>query len=405
MPFPHMSHRLLLLGLVLCLTTAAVAGPGEDLIERSREFYNNLESTSADLKIELVLPPQFAGMGDMPPSNYTIAAAMPNKFAMRPMGGMINELFVQDGEQWYIVLSFLKSYVLAPAVTAEEMSSVDSDWVVPLPGGSAIVGFTNHAEQSLLTATVVQDFGPDDLDGTACRHLKVESAAFSGEAWIATGDTPWVIRMLEGSPDPKKGTDEMMLQPGVDLTFSNWSSSPDLTNAFAFTPDPAFKKRETMPTPEDFAAMEQGPTANHESLDKPAPDFTLPTLDGGEAKLSELKGQVVVLDFWATWCKPCVMALPGVIKVTSELADQGVAFYAVNQGEKPERINGFLKEKGWTMPVALDPTAQAGQAYGVSGIPHTVIIDKKGIVRHVHSGFMPGMDIQLKSEIEALLSE
>ena len=137
-----------------------------------------------------------------------------------------------------------------------------------------------------------------------------------------------------------------------------------------------------------------------------APSVKANLLDGTEFDLSKHKGKVVVLDFWATWCGPCVRALPELMEATSSFPKNKVAFVAVNQGEKPKQIKKFLKQKKWeSLLVALDPQAVAGKSFKVEGIPQTVIIDKHGKIRHVHVGFSPNIGSRLKKEIQTLLSE
>jgi len=141
-------------------------------------------------------------------------------------------------------------------------------------------------------------------------------------------------------------------------------------------------------------------------IGSPAPAVRAKLLDGGDFDLSKHKGKVVVLDFWATWCGPCVRALPELMKATSSFPKDKVVFVAVNQGEKAKQINKFLKQKKWeSLSVALDPQSDAGDSFHVEGIPQTVVIDKKGKVRHVHVGFSPDIGNRLKKEIQALISE
>src|SRR3954466_1024463 len=119
----------------------------------------------------------------------------------------------------------------------------------------------------------------------------------------------------------------------------------------------------------------------HELVGKASPVFTAPLLDGGEVRLEdELGKNVIVLDFWATWCGPCVKALPTVASVTREYRDRGVRFYAVDQGEDADTIRSFLKERQLEVTVALDADGEIGNRYKVQGIPQTVIIGRDGKV-------------------------
>jgi peroxiredoxin len=137
-----------------------------------------------------------------------------------------------------------------------------------------------------------------------------------------------------------------------------------------------------------------------------APDFQTQFLNEEEFKLSDQKGKVVILDFWATWCGPCVRALPELQKATSSFNKNNVTLLAVNQGESKKVISKFLKKKQLkALSVIMDETRKIGGDYKVKGIPKTVIIDQKGVVRHVHVGFSPGMGERLKGEINKLLSE
>ena len=157
----------------------------------------------------------------------------------------------------------------------------------------------------------------------------------------------------------------------------------------------------------DFEIEAPAPERASDSLvGSPAPSVKANLLDGTEFDLSQHKGKVVVLDFWATWCGPCVRALPELMEATSSFPKNKVAFVAVNQGEKAKQIKKFLKQKKWeSLSVALDPKSVAGKRFKVEGIPQTVIIDKQGKVRHVHVGFSPNIGNRLKKEIQTLLSE
>ena len=136
------------------------------------------------------------------------------------------------------------------------------------------------------------------------------------------------------------------------------------------------------------------------------PNFKAKLLDGSPFDPVEHIGKVLILDFWATWCGPCVKALPELIDATSGFGDDRVQLVAVNQGEGKKAISQFLKKEKFNgLKVALDRDRQVGGAFKVKGIPHTVIIDRKGVIRHVHVGFSSGMGDRLRTEVMKLLTE
>ncbi|GIW76772.1 MAG: hypothetical protein KatS3mg104_1835 [Phycisphaerae bacterium] len=122
---------------------------------------------------------------------------------------------------------------------------------------------------------------------------------------------------------------------------------------------------------------------------KVAPDFELTTLDGKTVKLSDQKGKVVLLDFWATWCPPCVAALPHVQKLAAdqELAEKGLVVWAVNAGEQKARIESFVKKNNYTFTVPVDSHTTTLKAYGIEGIPTQIVVGRDGTIVHVGVGF------------------
>lgn len=118
-----------------------------------------------------------------------------------------------------------------------------------------------------------------------------------------------------------------------------------------------------------------------------APDFTLTTVAGEEVQLSALRGQPVVLNFWATWCGPCQREMPA-LEASSQRFTGQVRFLAVDQGEAQEVVKAYLDELGITFTVPLDLEMTVGDRYQVLGMPTTFFIDKHGVIRQVWMGEM-----------------
>ena len=148
-------------------------------------------------------------------------------------------------------------------------------------------------------------------------------------------------------------------------------------------------------------------TALSDLIGKAPPAFELDLLDDEKAFALEehLGKKVIVLDFWATWCGPCIKAMPEVMAAAESFGDE-VQLIAVNQEESPARVKKFLGAQGWDgLKVAMDNEATVRSLYKVSGIPTTVIIGKNGKIIMVHKGYQPGLEESLKEDIQRGLGE
>jgi thiol-disulfide isomerase/thioredoxin len=133
----------------------------------------------------------------------------------------------------------------------------------------------------------------------------------------------------------------------------------------------------------------------------PAPKFKLPDLKGQEVSLDQFKGKVVMLDFWATWCRPCQMTMPVVEKLEKEYSGTLVVL-TINLQEPKDAVLEYVHHQAITSRVLLDEPGSVGVAYGTDSIPMQFLIDKTGIVRHIQMGYKPQMASQLRAQIEQL---
>ncbi len=115
-------------------------------------------------------------------------------------------------------------------------------------------------------------------------------------------------------------------------------------------------------------------------------DFDLPTLDGGTFRLVDHRGQVVLVNFWATWCPPCRAEMPGLDAYYRQHRENGLVMVAINVGEAPMQARAFAEEGNFAFPIALDPDSQVADRFGVTGLPVTLVIDAEGRVAYRHAG-------------------
>jgi len=135
-----------------------------------------------------------------------------------------------------------------------------------------------------------------------------------------------------------------------------------------------------------------------------APDFTAESLDGRSVSLSALRGHVVVINFWATWCLPCRAEMPGIQQVYEDYRERGVEVLAVNASEQGGTVSAFAEELGLTFPVLIDLDDDIGGLYRVRSIPTTFFVDRSGVIREVIVGG-PIPSAVIESNLDALLEK
>lgn len=137
----------------------------------------------------------------------------------------------------------------------------------------------------------------------------------------------------------------------------------------------------------------------------PAPDFTLKTVGGPNLRLAEQRGQVVMVNFWATWCAPCKQEMPHLNQLYDKYRGTGFVLLGVNVDDDPAKAAAEAAKLGIKFPVLLDSAKAVSKAYALNAMPTTFVIDRDGQVRHVHQGYRNGFEQVYEQQIRALVKE
>lgn len=138
----------------------------------------------------------------------------------------------------------------------------------------------------------------------------------------------------------------------------------------------------------------------------PAPAFSAPSLAGGGQTLAleSFQGKVVYLDFWASWCPPCLQSLPLIDELRQEFPDADFQVLAVNVDRDPQRARRFAEQRRIGYPSASDPEGRIPERFGIETMPTSFLIDREGVVRYVHPGFRRADIDALRERIARLVS-
>ncbi|MFH1218003.1 MAG: TlpA disulfide reductase family protein [Pseudomonadota bacterium] len=122
------------------------------------------------------------------------------------------------------------------------------------------------------------------------------------------------------------------------------------------------------------------------AVDQPAPDFSLKDIQGKTWNLADLRGKVVFVNFWATWCPPCQEELPSMEGLHRGMPASSFQMLTILNNDRADFAQNLALKRGYTFPILLDPESKVASAYGITGVPETFIIDPQGVLREKHIG-------------------
>jgi peroxiredoxin len=136
-----------------------------------------------------------------------------------------------------------------------------------------------------------------------------------------------------------------------------------------------------------------------------APEIGRPDLNGRTIQMSGLRGKVVIVDFWASWCEPCREEMPVLDRLYRDLRERGLVVVGVSVDRTIGNVNGFLRRTPVSFPIVHDANHEIANRYAPPRMPSSYIIDRRGVVRHVHEGFRSGDAATIRREVQALLGD
>ncbi|QEG34112.1 redoxin domain-containing protein [Bythopirellula goksoeyrii] len=407
---------ILLVGLCLTLTScnakqksldASSATSPEELVANVQASLQGMKAYSFRLDSALEIMAQ--GNEQNADSVYDVKIEKPDRWSIALESGIMGGSTFSDGSELTTYAPMLQKYSIEPLTAEwvpEGISGTGQGFMTLGAGGLAKVFMGEGLKNWMLEGVKNSEFVENQvIDGTTCRVAKFEQE--NGTQWelaVEIGPSP-LVRRFTMHPDFSDPSYQNMglpkdMKATLTLDFTDWKTDVKFGNDdFAFTPPPEAEQVDSL-----FSQLGGRPQV-HPLVGEQAPAFSATDLNGEKVQLDQFAGEdVVILDFWATWCGPCVDALPIISKVARDFKEKHVTFYAVNVGESPERIQEFLTSENLDVPVLLDQETTLASLYQASGIPQTVIIDKEGRVQVVHVGFGGNMEEQLTQELEEILA-
>ncbi len=316
--------------------------------------------------------------------------------------GADNENIALTVPGWRVYQSGSDVYVLTDAVPEKYLQTERNEslhaTLVSLFGADPNLPFQFAARDGRQVDDVIGAFGlnilqmprlmkVEQVEKDGQRYHQLTLQGLGGEMTVDVDEDHLVQRArIELAAPEGTGTETIV----AEMTFSPVIAD-ELPGAIAFDP----QDRERVDSAEELMP----PMPEMVEVGQPAPDFELETIDGKKVTLKELRGSVVVLDFWATWCGPCIQAMPMIDALASwaHESDQPVKVFAVNIWEnerqfdrRKEKIKDFWQQRDYkALETLLDPEDEAAAAYGLNSIPATVVIRPDGVVHKVHVGYTP----------------
>lgn len=344
-------------------------------------------------------------------STYQIASKYPDRYTVYFKSDEDRKRLYSDGKEGVVALTPEAFYRLPRLVSCQELATRPEINLGPYP--EVVLALTLAGVDPAVTflggMKSVEIVSRSKYRGSvqAVQLRGQQKDGVSWNLWITDDDRPRPLRLLVDLTPMLVATGQVAVPQGYAYSlrydFKSWRVSGEVDDKlFQFAASENAVEYESL---EDYRQKKAAELEVHPLLGKKIPSFDLQLLDGDAVSIGSATDKVIVLDFWATWCGPCMKAMPVIESLSQQYADKGVEFYAVNVGESSALVKGFVGEQGWDLSIATDPNGETIEAFSAKSIPLTLLIAPTGIVEAVHQGF-PGPDElnkQFRDELDVLI--
>lgn len=372
---------------------------GKAILQKAADYASGLTAFTADF--ELLFDAKVDNEAENFTTDYTVALKQPGEVMVHMNNRFMEAWFYSTATETTRYLPEMEQYIVEEQATkpSDLMRAASNNVILP-----AVAIFAEFMKREPLSGILSGDDpitleGQETVNGIECDRVRFQYSDFACEVWIGRGSESLVHRIrpdMEGIRDELTSQGHEVQKFLVQLDVLHWQPNSVEDALLTYTAKDGVEKVAQFYRP-------QPPSAAEELIGKVAPAVSLKQLDGKSFDLASKKGkEIVVLDFWATWCGPCRRGMPILSKVTKEFADKGVRMYAVNLQEGPDLINGFLESTGLDLTVLLDSNGKTGNDYMAESIPQMVIIGRDGLVAKVHVGVTQTYEEDIRAELKEL---
>jgi len=372
---------------------ATEVNPARDRIKQSIEFISSQPSYGADIAMDFKISATTGESNDTAlTAHIDMSGSDLARFKVNVEEGAM-ELFLTP-EARYIYLEAQNQYL-------DGLDFGDRQEALTLMPGreyrpaQILLSDFLHGDLTLLQqAKTIEFVEQADAKADTPDQIRIDADGLIIDFWIQKGEAPLPTKFSMDLSSMASQGNPAVASAVVNYNLTNWNLSPDFSeDHFTFKiPEGATELQRNQP--QQTGAVEG----------RPAPALKLELLGSeGSLDLAEHRGKnIVILDFWASWCGPCRIGLPIVSEVSEQFKEKGVVFYAVNIGEGKVKAQAFIEQTGLTATVALDTKGTAQRDYGADSIPLTVIIDREGMIHEVHRGVSPTLKMDLTRTLTKL---